>query len=117
MSTLNLILILAVVGLVIWIWKLRKENGELKIAMMENLLEGENENCPVELSEAQKIKEEKKRQIVEYLKANGKASNNDVENLIGVADSTATRYLQELENEGLVVQETPAGRHVVYSLK
>ena len=84
---------------------------------MENLLEGEGGDCPVELSEAQEAKEEKKRQIVEYLKANGKATNDDIENLIGVADSTVTRYLQELEDEGLVAQETPAGRHVVYSLR
>ncbi|HBP01014.1 MAG: hypothetical protein UY41_C0034G0002 [Candidatus Moranbacteria bacterium GW2011_GWE1_49_15] len=117
MNTLNLILILAVAGLVVWVWKLRKENSELKIAMMENLFEGDDNDCPVEVSEAQEAKEEKKRQIVEYLKTNGKASNNDIENLIGISDSTATRYLQELEDEGLVLQEGQTGHAVFYSLK
>jgi len=117
MDTLNLILILAVAGLIVWVWKLRKENGELKVAMMENLFEGNDNDCPVELSEAQEAKEEKKRQIVEYLKTNGKISNDEAEKLIGISDSTATRYLQELEDEGLVSQQGQTGHAVFYTLK
>lgn len=117
MSTLNLILILVAAGLASWIWKLQKENSKLKVAMMENLFDGDVGDCPVELSEAEELKEEKKKQIVEFLKANGKISNDEVEKLVGISDSSATRYLQTLEDEGKITQEGKVGKYVFYVLK
>jgi len=45
--------------------------------------------------------------IITRLKATGFITNDDVQRLCGVADSTATKYLKELERRGLIV---PIGR-------
>tara|TARA_B100001971_G_C18258868_1_gene584756 strand:- start:2821 stop:3117 length:297 start_codon:yes stop_codon:yes gene_type:complete len=62
-------------------------------------------------------KEENKKKIVEYLKKNQKITNNEVEKLVSVSDSTATDYLQELEEEGKIEQQGKEGRSVYYQLK
>ncbi len=41
-------------------------------------------------------------------------ANNDVERALGVSDATATRYLHELEAEGLLVRHGDKGRGVTY---
>ncbi|HJN63035.1 MAG TPA: DUF977 family protein [Candidatus Paceibacterota bacterium] len=64
-----------------------------------------------------KEKEENKEKIVEFLNRNKRATNNDIEKLLGVSDATATRYLNELENEGKVQQNGTTGRFVFYTLK
>lgn len=62
-------------------------------------------------------KQVRKAKIVEFLKEKGAAANDDIEALLGVSDITATRYLQELENEGRVEQVGSSGRYVSYRLK
>jgi len=62
-------------------------------------------------------KEENKDRIIAYLKQNTEATNNDIENLLKVSDSTATRYLDELEEEGKIEQIGEKGRFVKYRLK
>jgi Fic family protein len=84
-------------------------------------------------------KEERKEQIITYLKDNKEATNNDiaplrseygategkkntianneVEKLLGVSDASATRYLDELEKQGKVEQIGKTGKHVKYQLK
>jgi len=44
----------------------------------------------------------------------GKIKNNDVEKLLGVSDATAERYLQEMENRGLLKQIGTTGKHTHY---
>jgi len=44
-------------------------------------------------------------------------TNNDIEKLLGVSDATATRYLDELESDGKVIQKGKTGRYVKYFLK
>jgi len=63
------------------------------------------------------VKEENKDKIVAYLKEQGKARNNDIEKLLGVSDTTVTRYLDELEKEGIVEQIGSIGRGVEYIIK
>ncbi|MBU1092326.1 winged helix-turn-helix transcriptional regulator, partial [Patescibacteria group bacterium] len=41
-------------------------------------------------------------------------TNEDVQNLLGVSDATATRYMDELEKEGLVRQVGTSGPNVYY---
>jgi len=65
----------------------------------------------------QKKKQENKERIVEYIKEHGKATNNDIETLLGVSDATATNYLQELEDEGTIKQVGKQGRSVHYELR
>lgn len=68
----------------------------------------------------QKMREqrvESKNKILELLKEKNEINNNDVEKALGIGDSTATKYLQELEDEGKIVQKFETGRGVVYTLK
>ena len=65
----------------------------------------------------QQAKSQAKGEILKLLKDKTSISNNDVEKLLSVSDATATNYLQELENEGRIVQIGKTGRSVSYSLK
>ena len=62
-------------------------------------------------------KEESKKKIIQFLNERGRIKNNDVEKLAEVADTTATQYLQELEDEGLIVQKGKEGHAVFYVAK
>ncbi|OQA53173.1 MAG: hypothetical protein BWY43_00100 [candidate division WS2 bacterium ADurb.Bin280] len=46
-----------------------------------------------------------------------KVTNDDVEKSLGVSDSTATRYLDQLEKDGFIVQIGEEGRSVYYQKK
>ena len=53
-------------------------------------------------------------QVRALARERARISNNDVEKLLNVSDATATRYLDELEKEGLIRQVGVTGRHVYY---
>jgi len=59
-------------------------------------------------------KSKRKEEILEQLQTVQKIRNNDIEELLGVSDATATRYLQELENEGKIKQVGTTGKSVYY---
>ncbi len=44
----------------------------------------------------------------------GAVTNEDVEKLLHVSDATATRYLSQLEKEGLLRQAGRTGKNVKY---
>src|SRR3989344_6191445 len=61
--------------------------------------------------------EEKKRnkeQILGLLDDQHPLTNNHVEQLLGISDATATRYLEELEREGKIRQVGDVGKGVFY---
>ena len=58
------------------------------------------------------IKERNKEKIMNMLKERGRITNQEVEELLNVSDATATRYLDELENNGKIIQE--GNRHRAY---
>lgn len=62
-------------------------------------------------------KVENKQKILEFVQANAKVQNNDVEKLTGVSNATAERYLDELEKEGKLTQHGAIGQNVFYTLK
>lgn len=64
----------------------------------------------------QKKKESNKERVFEHLKEHDKASNDDIEELLGVSDATVTNYLNELEAEGSVKQVGNTGQGVYYKL-
>lgn len=64
-----------------------------------------------------KNKKKRKKEILYFLMRNGKVRNNDVEKMLGVSDSTAEKYLNELEKEGKILQNGKTGRNVFYTLK
>ncbi len=53
-------------------------------------------------------KQQNKRQIIEILEKKGRITNQEVEKALKVSDATATRYLDELEKEGRVIQKGEA---------
>ncbi len=61
---------------------------------------------------------EEKRENLEKVRrifdGQGRVANDDVEKLLGVSDATATRYLDDLEKEGLIRQVGETGKHVYY---
>ena len=67
--------------------------------------------------EFHRIKEENKKKIIAYLKENAKVTNNDVEELLGVGDTSAYKYLEGLQQEGIVTQVGKEGRSVFYQLR
>lgn len=60
-------------------------------------------------------KEKRKRVLLRHLRLRGRITNNEVEELLGVSDATATRYFDELEAEGKIVQKG-TGRETFYEL-
>jgi len=66
------------------------------------------------IARQQAEKKENKRKIREFMQGKDTITNNEVEKLLGVSDSTATRYLDELENEKVLEQVGKTGRSVLY---
>ena len=62
------------------------------------------------------LKEGHKDKILTALQREGKLANDDVQKLLEISDATATRYMEELEEEGKVVQVGTTGRYVHYVL-
>lgn len=67
--------------------------------------------------EMQEEKKRRKNRILELLQEQGSVANDDVQAELGVSDTTATAYMQELEDEGRIVQVGKEGRFVRYKLK
>ncbi len=70
-------------------------------------------------SDQEIVKSKNKEKILDYFNnagggESGRVTNNDIEKLLGVGDSTATRYLDELEKEGKIHQVGTEGRFVYY---
>lgn len=61
-------------------------------------------------------REEKLAKVLDYFSGRERVSNNDIENLLGISDATAERYLQELEKRGKIRQVGEAGKYVYYQL-
>ncbi len=64
-----------------------------------------------------KEKIEKKILLALNSSAENKITNDDVEELLGVSNTTAERYLDELEKEEKIKQNGKTGRSVFYTLK
>jgi Fic family protein len=55
-----------------------------------------------------------KEAILELLETQGSLTNNQIEKMLGIPESTATRYMDELEKEGKVKQVGDTGTGVYY---
>ncbi|MBP9738771.1 DUF977 family protein [Candidatus Saccharibacteria bacterium] len=56
------------------------------------------------------------KKILTLAKQKQKITNNDVEKLLGVSDATATRYLDKLGEQNMIVQHGKTGRSVYYTV-
>ena len=64
-----------------------------------------------------RYKAERKERILYLFKEKSEITNNDVENLLNVSDATATRYLDELEDEGKIEVFGDSRRNTKYRFK
>ena len=77
----------------------------------------------VEPPEQSRKKAENKEKILRFLSVQqaqdkqARIKNDDVEELLGVSDATAERYLDELEKEGKLLQHGKIGQSVFYTPK
>ncbi|MBI2674469.1 MAG: winged helix-turn-helix transcriptional regulator [Candidatus Yanofskybacteria bacterium] len=69
------------------------------------------------IEEKESVKKENLEKLRDFIKDKERIKNNEVEELLGVSDATATRYLDELENEGLLEQVGKIGQDVFYKVK
>jgi Fic family protein len=60
-------------------------------------------------------KQEHIKKIMDYIAGKDKIANDDIQKLLGVSDSTAQRYLNELEGKGVLKQVGEAGQGIFYS--
>ena len=81
------------------------------LAMKEPKVSGETGLIEKQAEE----KEKNKKAILGLLETQGSLTNNHIEQMLGIPDSTATRYLDELEKEGKVRQVGKTGQSVYYS--
>jgi predicted HTH transcriptional regulator len=69
------------------------------------------------VSEQTREKEKRKQKILGMFQTRDEVTNNDVEEFLGVSDSTAEEYLDELERTGKLIQHGQTGRSVFYTLR
>lgn len=96
MKTILIILVIVILLVILWSYRTRS-----------------NVNLPD--AERKRLKAEHKKEIMTLFSAPGdRITNDDVQKLVRVSDATATRYLDELEQEKLIRQIGPEGKYVYY---
>lgn len=58
-----------------------------------------------------------RKKILDLAKKQEKLTNNDIEKLLGISDSTAQRYAQKLVQSAELKQHGKTGRNVYYTSK
>ena len=112
--TLTIILIAGIV-LGIYLGRRREREDKDKTSDVSDTPEASSVQEKEPLIEKQaREKEEHKQKIMEFFKSREKATNDDIEALLAVSNATAERYLDELEEEGRLVQIGRTGRSVYY---
>ena len=96
-----------VIGIIIGLFLKRSSKKAGKAATTTN-------SGDIDLPELYEAKAENIVKLKEHLKSAPKISNDEVQSLLKVSDATATRYLDELEKEGLIKQVGKTGQDVYY---
>ena len=71
--------------------------------------------APNGINEDEAKKKENFRKIEEFIATKDKFTNDDLQNLLGVSDTTIGRYLDELEHDGVIKQIGKTGHSVYYT--
>lgn len=69
------------------------------------------------IEEKENVKKENLERLRIFIQGRERIVNNDVEELLGVSNATAERYLDELEKDGLLHQVGDIGQSVYYEVK
>jgi predicted HTH transcriptional regulator len=59
-------------------------------------------------------KKQSKNKIMAILKEKGRITNHEIQQSLKISEATVTRYLEELEKDGKVIQKGGRGRSVYY---
>ncbi len=121
MDIIYFFFILTLVILVTFLWyiksilNLKKENSILK-AQIENQKCDNFNSIANEAQTKQKENTLKKYKIIDFLTKHETITNDQVENLLKISNSTAYRLLEELEKEKKILQIGNTGKNVYYIL-
>lgn len=84
------------------------------IGRQENLLSASTSGV---MNQDQASKLQNLKKIEAFIADKGKFTNDDLESLLGVSNTTVGRYLEELEQAGKIKQVGETGRSVYYIKK
>ncbi len=68
------------------------------------------------IADEQKHKEEHLIKLREYIKGKDEVTNDEVEKFLHISDATTERYLDELEQDGILKQMGKTGQSVRYKV-
>lgn len=91
-------------GAAVWLLKRRAEPESVKKPEKKESL----------IQRQAKEKQANKKKILGLLETQAPLTNSRIEQVLGISDATATRYLDELEKEGRIRQVGKTGRNVYY---
>jgi len=100
----------------LWYWKVSEIVSILK-KIDENTKKDQKKELaagPDIVEKQAREQKENQKKVREYFKTQSRATNDDIQRILGVSDATATRYLEALEKEGLIRQVGGKGRGVYY---
>jgi len=118
----EVILVLVIIALGAWIWKLyqNKQEGEREASALEKEKD-EYADLGKGLAEYNKKLQEKREaainKIIEMLSEKKKIGSGDVADALRVSSRTAVRYLDEIEKRGMARQVGRVGKSVFYTRK
>jgi Fic family protein len=104
------LIIVAILGIGLGYYLARLQNGQVS----RRARSGGKKSL---IEEQQEEKERNKKAILDLLETQGQLTNNHVEQMLDIPESTITRYFDELEKEGKVRQVGKTGHAVFYTLK
>jgi len=119
MDFLYIVLVLVVIGLGFWVYKLYQDKKESD-REAEALAKEKDEYAEIGQGLAeynqklQEKKEQAKQKILDLLKSKGKISNSDAAKSLGLSSATIRRYFDDLEAENKVKQVGKVGQQVFY---
>src|SRR3989344_8487991 len=93
-------------AIILWYWKIDKI-VELLTRIEKNTRKDQKKELaagPDIVEKQAREQKENQKKVREYFKTQSRATNDDIQRILGVSDATATRYLEALEKEGLIRQ-------------
>lgn len=99
---------------------MQKGLNQQNAGRFSDLGEAQNAGLPAQAGEKGRATiqtqiQKRKERIMDMVVRQGRITNDDVEDLFDVSDATARNYLNDLEEDGKLVQNGESGRGVYYT--
>jgi predicted HTH transcriptional regulator len=108
--------IFLIIGLVVGYVAGRMMSKGNNLSVPAGLLPSEGEKGTIINPEQVRQRQEHLQKVLEMAKSNNQITNDEVQKALGVSDKTTERYLQELENQGKLLQVGERGMKVAYKI-